>query len=225
MINETDYNTEARSEFKEVLTRGDYPSKNLQSIKDIYHCARNVVKEEDIAQAIVFGPLNMFPKLLEFPAITGAQKNYINGFMKRNNISQSDFIPSNDDVDKEIYTIVNELYIMIDFSKNEKFSISYPQMIDRVLLFDYLRELKNKKVKVISFITEERTMGTISRIKNPGDIEVSDNELRNYYQAALHFKEATTDQKAFIDEYYKILNATSEITSNQEGIQRKKKVG
>ena len=220
MIYKVDYSTETINEFKKVLSRNDYSSKNSQSIDEIYERAKNIATKEDIAQAIIFGPLNMFPKLLEFPAITEAQENYIKGFIERNNISQWDFIP------KVEYPVIKDLFIMVDFNNKEELALQYSQMVDRILLLDYFSELfkNDKNVKIVEFQTEARTRGAIWRIVDPDNKDISDKELRNYYCAALYFKETTDDQKTFIKEYFEILDKTSEIQSNQTGIQRKKKV-
>lgn len=171
---------------------------HTMTAEELYEKVKPILTDKHIYAAIFNGPLNMFPKLLESEAITLAQKEYIEGFMKRNNTTNADFDPIT-------YYKTNHI-VSVDFENPESFSISDDQMIDRLILFDFIREITSDIV-----LFNYRSKNANGMYFTFGD----EHKYEKYFDGIPLIEGVTSDQINFVNEYLKMAYSNQDDKENK----------
>jgi hypothetical protein len=143
--------------------------------------------------AILYGPLNMFSRLLEYETTSPAQKEFLKGFISRNDISKPEFESI------EYPTYLDEV-LGVDFAKPQEIPIDPVQMLDRLILLDFASVLNKRGIFGICTETDDgkTARGFIMSCEFSYGYEWG---FQDFFKTCLAVKFATPDQKGFLEEF------------------------
>ncbi|MDR0978615.1 MAG: hypothetical protein LBL91_01530 [Lachnospiraceae bacterium] len=176
--------------FRQWLRRSENLKFNFHSYsaEELYYMVLPKATSKHTLLAIIYGPLTMFSRLLEYETTSPAQKEFIKGFISRNGVLGPDFEPIE-------YPRYSNAMPGVDFAKLQENSIDSTKMIDRLILMDFASVLKKEALFAISTKTEdgETLRGFVLD-------SVDGWEFNDFYKTCMAVEFVTPDQKGLIEE-------------------------